>query len=198
MMRTTTRRRALGLLLACFCFLAPSIGLAEESDFGPGLFSFVKPLETTPAQVLARNGKPHGDYATWLVEGEVDFLVGFPSTTHMKAVAEKAKSLGKKVRKVRVLEYRDPDAFSDAAHLVFFEDKLWYALVPVSPSEATPKKVEDRYGRKPVVSTRTRLENDIVHSMTLHAFPDLGMAWVQTRTEGFDRKAVFPPVTRKK
>lgn len=195
---TTTCRRALGLLLASFCAFGSPVAHGADSDFGPGLFTFVKPLETTPTQVLARNGTPHGDYATWLVEGEVDFLVGFPSTTHMKDVAAKAKKLGKKVRKVRVLEYRDPEAFSDAAHLVFFEDKLWYALVPVSPSEATPQKVEDRYGRKPVVSERTRLENDIVHSMTLHAFPDLGMAWVQTRSEAFDRKAVFPPVAKKK
>ncbi len=181
-------------LLASFVFLVVLAG-AGENDYGPGLFSGLKPGENTVAAVIKRIGTPDSDYTAYVLGNEIDFFVNFPTPTLIAAISQEGRATKKPVKTVRVLEYDDPDKPMEIAKLIFDGDKLWYAIVPMPPSEATPQKIEERYSRKPSITSRTRLMYHTLVSYRVFAYPDMGIAYAQEKEgEDFVFKVLFPPV----
>jgi hypothetical protein len=181
-------------LLASFVFLVVLVG-AGENDYGPGLFSGLKPGETTAAAAIKRIGPPDSDYEAYVLGGEIDFFVNFPTPTLIASIYQEGRTKKKPVKTVRVLEYSNPHEPMKIAKLIFDGDKLWYAIVPMPPSEANPEKLEERYGKKPSITSRTRLMGHVLVSYRVFAYPDMGTAYAQEKEgEDFVFKVVFPPV----
>lgn len=172
-------------------------GQQLTGDFTPALFAGVAPGTTTPDAAVRRIGAPHGDYKAWVVADEIDLFVEFPSPDALLEVHARAKKMKRKAVEVRVLEYRHPEAVSRVARLVFLGDCLWYALIPASASELTPQKIEGRFGRAPLQSTRTRTSRDLVLSLKVFAYPEEGVAYLMEGSDDyFKTKCVFPPVRK--
>jgi len=176
----------------------PAVGQKLNADFNPALFATVKP-GMTPDEALRRIGKPHADYRAWVIAGEMDLLIGFPSPDSIHDLHERARAMKREVAEVRVLEYHHPEAVSRVARLVFQGDKLWYALVPASVSELTPEKIESRFGRKPLLSTRSRVDGaDLLTTVKVFAYPDAGVAYLLEGADDFFKtKCVFAPLEKK-
>ena len=171
----------------------PLLGRLEQFDAS---FTFVKPGETTVAQSLHRLGAPAVDYPAWVTAGKMDWEIAAQTPDSLD-------HLPKPHEEVRVLEWYDArDESRPAAKLVFRRDVLWYALVPLTASESTPAKLEERYGRKPSNFVEGRLDADVGHSLTVYGYPDLGIAYVRDSSDDVDgvpsfrTKAIFPPVKK--
>jgi len=127
---------------ALYILVRPSQG------FGPALFAFLKPSETMLDQARQRLGEPWLEYDTYVFRGEIDPLIHMDEAEHYAWQLRQAEKTGRQLVKVYVLEYRGPDAMSEYAKLVFHEDRLLYALVPVSLAEATFQQIRMRVRRE--------------------------------------------------
>jgi len=184
--RAATRAlSAAALALAALAGAPHAARAAGAAEYGPALFSFVKPGETTPVLAKKLAGEPYLEYDVDVIEGERDVLINAESDEDVDARAEAA---GKKETTVHVLEWRNPDDFADAARLVFASGKLWYALLPLTPSESTPEKIEARFGKKPILTSQKRKQGDITYDVRIYSFPDDHTAYVRTTGDHLHHK----------
>ena len=112
---------------------------------------------TTKADVRAAMGDPmefdadvlHGDV-------ELNLVPGSPSTVDLAFARADADPDKRKVKAYEVLQYWAAEHGTKTISFVFLpgNDRLLYAIVEPSPSEATLEKATARYGKKPVIETR--------------------------------------------
>jgi hypothetical protein len=145
-------------------------------------------------------GKPTSDYTAYVLAGEIDYFVGFPTPDSIRQIHRLARESKSQVVAVQVLEYRDRNNFSEVAKLVFEGGKLWYALLPVSEAESAIVGLPARYGREAVISSMTRMLADVLMTYRIHAYPDLGVAYVERQRPDNDRftfRVIFAPVANR-
>src|SRR5207248_1812716 len=126
------------LSLVCFPFEA----LCEVEDFGPARFSFLRTGETRQDAARKLLGEPFLEYDTHVVESLPDPFVSMDDVEHYRWQLEQADRRRQALLDVHVLEYRDAVDAVIYAKLVFRKGVLWYALVPITPSEATLSSLE--------------------------------------------------------
>jgi hypothetical protein len=156
-------------------------------------FSFVKPGETTEAEMSPKCGAPWLHYETNVFENEIDPFVSDDEPEHYAWQLETSARTGKKLILVHVLEYRDEPKYTRYAKLVFHEGKLWYALVPPTAEERLPAWVKVRYGFKPSVRKIKVRSYDVRYTAELWTYPDNGVGFFRGIGELFEAKVLFTP-----
>ena len=136
-----THSIVLGLAL-----LLPTAALAQPL---PGV--------TTKADVLAMMGEPDMTFQADALFGDVELLPapGSPGTVDRVFARARKDPHGRKPALYDVLQYWDGPSGTSRSSFVFPEggDRLLYAVVKPSPSEATLDKAIARYGRRPEIRT---------------------------------------------
>jgi len=108
-----------------------------------------------------------------------------------------AEKTGRQLVKVYVLEYRGPDAMSEYAKLVFHEDRLLYALVPVSLAEATLQQIRMRFGASGRTEEIPVRAFDFLYTARVTYYDEAGVGFLQTSGLEEDAKIIYPPRTRR-
>ena len=164
--------------------------------FGPALFAFLKPSETMLDQARQRLGEPWLEYDTYVFRGEIDPLIHMDEAEHYAWQLRQAEKTGRQLVKVYVLEYRGPDAMSEYAKLVFHEDRLLYALVPVSLAEATFQQIRMRFGASGRTEEIPVRAFDFLYTARVTYYDEAGVGFLQTSGLEEDAKIIYPPRTR--
>ena len=175
---------------ALYILIRPSQG------FGPALFAFLKPSETMLDQARQRLGEPWLEYDTYVFRGEIDPLIHMDEAEHYAWQLRQAEKTGRQLVKVYVLEYRGPDAMSEYAKLVFHEDRLLYALVPVSLAEATFQQIRMRFGASGRTEKIPVRAFDMLYTARVTYYDEAGVGFLQTSGLEEDAKIIYPPRTR--
>ena len=192
-MRLTVVAIAVTVLVspALYILVRPSQG------FGPALFAFLKPSETMLDQARQRLGEPWLEYDTYVFRGEIDPLIHMDEAEHYAWQLRQAEKTGRQLVKVYVLEYRGPDAMSEYAKLVFHEDRLLYALVPVSLAEATLQQIRMRFGASGRTEEIPVRAFDFLYTARVTYYDEAGVGFLQTSGLEEDAKIIYPPRTRR-
>lgn len=182
-------RHALLMALAAFS-LTPSAWAAPRAAVSsPAEYAFLVPGKTTPGEAIAALGKPEIDYPVYVIAGEIDVLVAFPSSDSLGQLYARAGK--RKIVEMRSLEY-PIDAYGMArAKLYFLDGRLAYAIVPASLSESTPDKFAARYGATPQRAVLTGTEGHVQVAAVVYPLPELGVALMGDRQGAW--KVIFPP-----
>ena len=175
---------------ALYILIRPSNG------FGSALFAFLKPSETMLDQARQRLGEPWLEYDTYVFRGEIDPLIHMDEAEHYAWQLRQAEKTGRQLVKVYVLEYRGPDAMSEYAKLVFHEDRLLYALVPVSLAEATFQQIRMRFGASGRTEEIPVRAFDFLYTARVTYYDEAGVGFLQTSGLEEDAKIIYPPRTR--
>ena len=176
---------------ALYILIRPSNG------FGSALFAFLKPSETMLDQARQRLGEPWLEYDTYVFRGEIDPLIHMDEAEHYAWQLRQAEKTGRQLVKVYVLEYRGPDAMSEYAKLVFHEDRLLYALVPVSLAEATFQQIRMRFGASGRTEEIPVRAFDFLYTARVTYYDEAGVGFLQTSGLEEDAKIIYPPRTRR-
>ena len=176
---------------ALYILIRPSNG------FGSALFAFLKPSETMLDQARQRLGEPRLEYDTYVFRGEIDPLIHMDEAEHYAWQLRQAEKTGLQLVKVYVLEYRGPDAMSEYAKLVFHEDRLLYALVPVSLAEATFQQIRMRFGASGRTEEIPVRAFDFLYTARVTYYDEAGVGFLQTSGLEEDAKIIYPPRTRR-
>ena len=97
---------------------------------------------------------------------------------------------------VKVMQWIAKEDPTVMVTLVFRQDRLWYAIVPISASEETPKELVARFGDPPKKVELAKGINGRSDSAKLYAYPDRGIGYVHTGGSAFAFKVLFPEGTR--
>jgi hypothetical protein len=148
-MKGPTMRINRRLWLSSAIAFAAMPALAKQAR-GPGEFSFLVPGTTTRDEVVRRLGKPEIDSTTFILIGEIDPFQNVPTESMLYALHDRAGVNGEVVE-TPILGYRLEGWPLMHAKLIFRNDVLLYALLPIGPSETTRDKLVERLGKKPRV-----------------------------------------------
>ena len=149
-MKGLTMRINRRLWLSSALAFAAMPAFAKEAR-GPGDFSFLVPGKTTRDEVIRRLGKPEIDSTTFILIGEIDPFQNVPSESMLYALHGRA-GVNEEVVETPILGYRLEGWPLMHAKLIFLNDVLLYALLPIGPSEATLDKLVERHGKQPRVT----------------------------------------------
>ena len=191
--------RLLIVAIAVTVLVSPAlyILIRPSQGFGPALFAFLKPSETMLDQARQRLGEPWLEYDTYVFRGEIDPLIHMDEAEHYAWQLRQAEKTGRQLVKVYVLEYRGPDAMSEYAKLVFHEDRLLYALVPVSLAEATFQQIRMRFGASGRTEEIPVRAFDFLYTARVTYYDEAGVGFLQTSGLEEDAKIIYPPRTRR-
>jgi len=167
------------LLLVPALLLAAAPARAASESKKAGAFTFLRPGETTSADAIRALGEPVIDGPTWLPKGEIDVVLAPPSPD---SLAEEIRA-GKELVKLHVLGWRAESGPQTHAMLVFGEnDRLLYALLPPSESEASLAKIQARMGSKPdrVETRELKVAWDWTETRTIYWYDKAGVGYVAT------------------
>lgn len=173
--------------------LAGPLVARAETRVTQATFVFAKPGETTRDQAVKLAGTPTEEYPSEVLLGEIEIDVVRPNAKRHLALMARSEKSGRPIEKVAVAHWRDDVDSSLFATLVFRDGKLAWAILPVSESESTKQKLIDRYGDIPKSKTASELNDDVVLTRTLHAFPARGVSYVQTRDDKITHKVIYAP-----
>lgn len=117
-----------------------------------------RPGVTTRADVLAMKGEPDMSFQTDVLAGdvEIDPVPGDTSTVLRVVRRSLADADKRPVSQYDVMQYWDGPKGTGRSSFVFLEgdDRLLYAVVKPSPSEANIEAATKRYGREPLLERR--------------------------------------------
>ena len=186
-------------MIAVTVLVSPAlyILIRPSNGFGSALFAFLKPSETMLDQARQRLGEPWLEYDTYVFRGEIDPLIHMDEAEHYAWQLRQAEKTGRQLVKVYVLEYRGPDAMSEYAKLVFHEDRLLYALVPVSLAEATFQQIRMRFGASGRTEEIPVRAFDFLYTARVTYYDEAGVGFLQTSGLEEDAKIIYPPRTRR-
>lgn len=154
-------------------------------------FWFARPFATSVREMVERRGRPTGDFPTHVAEGQVDLFPILRTTARsFEELRERARAMGGAPVQVRVLTW--PAGGETTATFVFRNGNLWYAVYPPSPRESSPEKVASLFEKDPLVFDQEYSWPGGVKRYTLHAFPEVGVAYVLEKGPEFSQKVVAP------
>lgn len=132
------------MVVLCLAALAcAAMARAEDPKKGPRDWSWLTPGKTTPDEVKAKAGAPDAELARTLEKGrlEVDPRSGASSAFGPRPRIEPDRAVA-----VKVLLYKKIEGEVHDNQLVFFKDRLLYAMVKPSRDEETVGDIEKKYG----------------------------------------------------
>lgn len=178
----TTRLHLLAPCLALLGYLALPSALAQP-----------RPGVTTRADVIAQKGKPDMTFKTDVLAGdvEIDPTPGDPYSVNRVIRRSLADPDKRPIALYDVLQYWDGPKGTSRSSFVFLEgdDRLLYAVVKPSPSEATYEDATKRYGREPEVEQRLYERGHRIQSTAHLVFRDEGVELViETRDMRVSKK----------
>lgn len=171
-------------LLALAAVLAPAAALAQP-----------RPGVTTKADVIAAMGEPDMTFQADALVGDVELnlVPGNPNTVDRVMRLSLADPDKRPLGLYDVLQYWDSPTSMETTSFVFVEgsDRLLYAIVKPSPSEYTLDEAVKRYGRQPVVETRTHEMGHIRLGAIHLVFRDEGVELVVDNSEGRVSRKIY-------
>lgn len=172
--------------------LVLSDAIADGPDPG-ARFDFTAPNQTTVEEAIQRLGRPDSDHEVYVLEDEIDFVQGAPAPGALLERSERARQRGVRMVQVRVLAWDVPGRIPPVAKFVFRGERLWYARYRTPRAEATLAQLRARYGHEPHRCTVRRRIADVVHTVGVYAYPQLGTAYTHASGAGaIEHKVVFP------
>ena len=170
--------------------------LDEEAAPKKRDFDFAEPGKTATRTAFNVAGKPNRDYVGRVVQGEMDVLLApVVAGKDDPLLKQRAKSRGKGLSYVHVLEYDEPNG---KVTLVFRDDVLWYAIYPTRAGETKAEEVVRRFGESSKRSSQRRKVEGAEHTARIQWFPDSGVGFVQLDgAERYAYKVVYEPKAKK-
>lgn len=142
--------------------------------------------KTSLADTLAAAGRPDQTWTTTV--GGIDLFIWKPSYDEL---GDKIRRPASGKIKVKVAHWVSKEGEIQVTH-VFRDDRLWYAIVPISGSEENPNDLQKRYGE----SARQIDLSGVSQVAKLYAYPDRGLGYVHAGGRSFAFKVIFPAGTR--
>lgn len=142
-----------------------------------------KPGVTTRADVRASMGEPDSTLDHTTLEGDLDLFFNAGADGFAWALADPDKRF---IATYDVMEYPEAPTGSAASYFVFASggDKLLYAVVKPSPSEATLAKAKKRYGKDPVVTMEIHRMSHMEVTTYHYIWADEGIELTSFNDEG--------------
>lgn len=178
----------MSILFGVLLLGATAIGpIGNDDHLNTVAFEFIKP-GVTRAEVDKRLGEPYVSSISVVIANHIDLFVDEAPS----ADASPAK-IAQPTENVHYYEYR-PDKFpSEYARIVFRKGKVWYAMLPLRPSEMSVDKAEQRYGKKFIASKLQKKAGHLLSVMNIYRLPDKGVGLVEVPGRGMTHRLVFPP-----
>lgn len=169
-----------------FHTLAPCFALLAYLAI-PSALSQPRPGVTTRADVIAQKGTPDMTFQSDVLAGdvEIDPTPGDPYSVDRVVRRSRADADKRPIARYDVIQYWDGPRGTSRSSFVFLEgdDRLLYAIVKPSPSEATWPEATKRYGREPIIERRQYERGHLILN-TLHlVFRDEGVELVIDRPD---------------
>jgi hypothetical protein len=181
--------------------LNPTLGLVASlallADLPPGpvnaaghldsaAFEFVRP-GVDRAEVDRRLGEPYISSPSVVIAGEVDLFLDEIT------IGRRTAGTPRPTEDVHFYDYRPAAHPGELARIVFREGRVWYALLPPRPGEATVEGARALYGRELTTTTVQRRGGHVITTTRIHRIPELGVGVVEWTGRGVTHRLVFPP-----
>lgn len=156
-----------------------------SGHLSPTAFDFVVP-GVRRGEVDKRLGKPYVSSISLVAQGQIDLFLDAAPTVHSNR-----QHAPQPTEDVHYYDYRPDEFSSEYARIVFRNDNIWYAMLPVH-DERTRGEVIARYGN---IFEEQKVQRRRGHVLSVDVILWLrkkGLAFVEKPGQGITHRVVFP------